>query len=204
MQTSPIYRNAVIYETIMRLLYRQGYDDRFRALAALIPQGSSALDLCCGPGTLFRRYLKQKGVRYTGLDINAGFVQRVSASGAGALLWNLNDARPLPRAQYVIMQSSLYHFLPDARAIVERMMKAAEKRVLIAEPIRNIVSSRATVVAALARKLSDPGTGDQPHRFDERRLDSLLEPFGKRGQIVQARLIAGGREKLYVLATESG
>ena len=204
MQTSPIYRNAVIYETTMRLLYGRGYDDRFRALSALIPEGSTALDLCCGPGTLFRRYLRQKGVRYTGLDINAGFVQRLSASGAGALLWNLNDARPLPRAQYVIMQSSLYHFLPDARVIVERMMKAAERQVLIAEPIRNVVSSHVTMLSAVARKLSDPGTGDQPHRFDEQRLDALLEPFGKRGQILQTRLIAGGREKLYVLASENG
>ena len=186
----------------MRVLYGRGYDDRFRALADLVPDGSSALDVCCGPGTLFRRYLRHKRVRYTGLDINAGFVARVSASGADGLLWNLEEIRPLPRAEYVIMQASLYHFLPDARSVVERMMRAAEKRVLIAEPIRNIVSSDVPVLAALARKLSNPGTGDQPHRFDEARLDALLEPFTNRGLVLQARLIAGGREKLFVLNAE--
>jgi SAM-dependent methyltransferase len=203
-RTSPIYRNAAIYEATMRVLYGRGYEDRFQALADLIPEGSSALDLCCGPGTLFRRYLKQKGVRYIGLDVNAGFIDRVSASGADGLLWNLEETRPLPRAEYVIMQASLYHFLPDARSVVERMMRAAQKRVLIAEPIRNIVSSEVPLLAALARKLSNPGTGDQPRRFDEARLDALLEPFKDRGLVLQARLIAGGREKLFVLNAESG
>lgn len=202
MGTSLIYRNAAIYEIAMRVLYGRGYDDRFTALADLIPEGSSALDVCCGPGTLFHRYLRQKRVRYTGLDINAGFVERLSASGAGAFLWNLHEARPLPRAQYVIMQASLYHFLPDAAPVVDRMMRAAEKQVLIAEPIRNVASSRMAALTLLAGKLSDPGTGGQPHRFDEERLDSLMEPFKRRGLVRQARLIAGGREKLYVLASE--
>src|SRR5262249_20572640 len=114
------------------------------------------------------------------------------------------ETRPLPRAQYVIMQASLYHFLPHALSVVDRMMQAAEKRVLIAEPIRNMVSSDVPVLTVLARKLTNPGTGEQPHRFDEVRLDTLLEPFKARGQVLQARLIAGGREKLYVLASESG
>ena len=115
MRTSPIYRNAVLYEAAMRVLYGRAYHDRDRALADVIPDGSSVLDLCCGPGTLFRRYLKRKGVRYTGLDINAGFVARLSASGAVGLVWNLEESRPLPRAEYVVMQASLYHFLALGR-----------------------------------------------------------------------------------------
>jgi hypothetical protein len=100
------------------------------------------------------------------------------------------------------MQASLYHFLPHALSMVERMMQAAERQVLIAEPIRNLLNSRVPLLAALARKCANPGTGDQPHRFDEARLDALLETYRQRGQVVQARLIAGGREKLYVLAAE--
>jgi SAM-dependent methyltransferase len=203
-RTSPIYRNAVLYEAVMRALYGRGYHDRFRALADLIPNGCSVLDVCCGPGTLFRRYLRRKGVRYTGLDINAGFVARVLASGADGLVWDVEEIRPLPRAEYIIMQASLYHFLPHALPLVERLMTAAEKRVLLAEPIRNVASSSVPVLSTLARKLSNPGTGDQPHRFDEARLDALLEPFKRRGQLLHARLIAGGREKLYVLDSENG
>ena len=200
MTASLIYKNAVIYEGLMRALYGSAYHARFEALAELIPEGGSVLDVCCGPATLFHRYLRQKAVYYTGLDINRTFIERLSASGGIGMVWNLEEDRPLPRNQYVIMQSSLYHFLPDAAPIVERMLAAAERKVLIAEPIRNVADSPSPLLALLARKLTNPGTGDQPHRFNEARLDALLQPYRQRGQVVESRLIAGGREKLYVLA----
>jgi SAM-dependent methyltransferase len=183
----------------MRALYGRGYVDRFRSVAELIAEGSSVLDVCCGPGTLFHRYLKTKGVHYTGLDINGNFVGRLSARGATGLIWNLNDVRPLPRAEYVIMQGSLYHFLPEVSNVIERMIAAAEKRVLIAEPIRNVTDSQIFLLAFFARKLTNPGTGDQPNRFNEVRLDALMERYRALGHNVQSRLIAGGREKLYIL-----
>src|SRR6266851_6442840 len=119
MATSLIYHNAFIYEGLMRVLYGSGYNGRFQTVADLIPEGGSVLDVCCGPGTLFHRYLKRKGVRYTGLDINAGFVARLSASGAVGLVWNLQESRPLPPAEYVVKQASLYHFLPHALSMGE-------------------------------------------------------------------------------------
>src|SRR5215813_1312360 len=204
MTTSLIYQNAFIYEGLMRALYGSAYHGRFEALAERIPEGGSVLDVCCGPATLFHRYLKHKNVSYTGIDINPAFIQRLSARGGAGLVWNLEEDRPLPRRQYVIMQSSLYHFLPDAAPIVERMLAAAQKQVLIAEPIRNVADSQNALLAFLARKLTNPGTGDQPHRFNEARLDALLQPYRQRGQVVESRLIAGGREKLYVLAPGGG
>jgi len=201
MTTSFIYHNAFIYEGLMRVLYGSGYNGRFQTLADLIPQGGSVLDVCCGPATLFHRYLKKKGVHYTGLDINSAFIERLSASGATGMVWNLEEDRPLPRTEYVIMQASLYHFLSDPVPVVKRMLAAAEKQVLIAEPIRNVADSQSALLAFLARKLTNPGTGDQPNRFNESRLDALLEPYRQRGQVVESRLIAGGREKLYILAT---
>ena len=199
MTASLIYSNASIYEGVMRALYGRGYADRFRSVAELIAEGSSVLDVCCGPGTLFHRFLKTKGVHYTGLDINRNFVERLSARGATGLIWNLNEARPLPRAEYVIMQASLYHFLPEVSNVIERMIAAAEKRVLIAEPIRNVSDSQIFLLAFFAHKLTNPGTGDQANRFNEAKLDALMERYSALGHNVQSRLIAGGREKLYVL-----
>src|SRR5438132_2923277 len=114
-----IYSHASIYEAVMRALYGRGYNERFRPVAELIAEGSSVLDVCCGPGTLFHRYLKTKGVHYTGLDINRHFIERLSAGGATGLIWNLHEARPLPPADYVIMQGSLYHFLPEASSVIK-------------------------------------------------------------------------------------
>ena len=201
MRASLIYRNADAYEAVMRLLYGRWYNERFQSLAQVIEEGSSVLDVCCGPGTLFHRYLKAKGVDYIGLDINQHFIHRVRAGGATGIIWDLKENRPLPRAQYVLIQSSLYHFLPDASSVVQRMILAAEKQVLIAEPIRNMADSRARSLAFLSRKLTNPGTGDQPSRFNETRLDALMEQYQLRGYSVRGELIAGGREKLYILDT---
>jgi len=202
MTTSLIYRNAFIYETLMLGLYGSAYHDRYRAIAQLIPEGGSVLDVCCGPATLFHRYLRQKGVHYTGLDINPRFIERLRSNGATGMVWNVEENRPLPRAEYVVMQASLYHFLPDAWPVIQRLRSAAQQRLLIAEPVRNVADSRIPPLAFLARKFTNPGTGDQPNRFNEARLDALLDAYRRQGQVLQSRLIAGGREKLYVLSAE--
>ncbi len=37
------------------------------------------------------------------------------------------------------------------------------------------------------------------NRFNEARLDALMEPYRQRGHAIRSQLIAGGREKLYIL-----
>src|SRR5713101_1249799 len=109
----------------MVALYGRHYAGRYRAIADLIPSGSSVLDLCCGPGILYERYLRAKSVDYTGIDVNRCFLDRIGRLGARAIDRDLHEPGPLPPADSVIMQASLYHFLPDAAPIVERMIEAA-------------------------------------------------------------------------------
>ena len=97
------------------------------------------------------------------------------------------------------MQASLYQFLPDPRPVLRRLRAAARERVIVAEPIRNLADSEIRMLAFLARKFTNPGTGEQPNRFDESRLDALLRPYHERGQVLESRLISGEREKLYIL-----
>jgi SAM-dependent methyltransferase len=196
--TGFVYRSALVYELVMFLLYGRHYSARYRAVAGLIPEGAEVLDVCCGPATLYHRYLRPKGVRYTGLDLNARFVRRLARGGARGQLWDVRDGRPLPRADYVVMQASLYQFLPGAAAVVGRLCEAARERVLLAEPVRNLADSRVPLLAALARRQTDPGSGAQPHRFTEATLDTLLAPFASR--LRGSFLLPGGREKLYLLA----
>jgi len=181
----------------MRLLYGRHYRSRYFALAELIPAGASVLDLCCGPGLLYTRYLKHKSIKYVGMDVNRKFIDELTSHGGEGTVADLRSNEPLPKADYVVMQASLYHFLPDASPIVQRMLEAARERVIIAEPIQNLTSSRNPLVALAGRFLTNPGSGDQPHRFTESRLDQLLASFGPR--LVQSFLIPGGREKIYVL-----
>lgn len=183
----------------MLALYGRHYPSRYRAIADLIPAGASVVDLCCGPALLFSRYLRHKNVRYTGLDVNAGFIEKLIRAGGTGEVWDLRKDEPLPRADYLIMQASLYHFLPDALPVVERMIKAARRQVILAEPIRNLATSASPLLAMLGRVFTNPGVGEQSHRFTEESLDELFSFYGS--QVDRSFLIAGGREKVYIINT---
>jgi SAM-dependent methyltransferase len=198
--TSLVYRSAAGYELLMRALYGRNYAARLRVVADRVPPGASVLELCPGPGALYERHLRARAGAYTGVDVNDRFVTRLRGLGAEALVHDLvTSGPPLPSADVVIMQASLYHFLPGANTIVDRMLAAARDRVIIAEPIRNLSASRVPLVALIGRRAADPGAGGDGHaqRFDEPGLDRLMRPYERR--TVEAFTIPGGREKVYVL-----
>lgn len=195
---SLVYRSALVYELIMRALYGRHYGARLRSVAGEVADGSSVLELCCGPGTLYKRHLAGRVGRYVGLDVNTGFVDQLIREGVEARVVDLSDNRPLPEADVVIMQASLYHFLPDARQVLERMLQAAADRVVISEPVRNLSTSAIPGLARVGRGAADPGVGGHGDRFTEATLDELMD--GYRERILRSFLIPGGREKVYVLA----
>jgi SAM-dependent methyltransferase len=184
----------------MLLLYGRHYTSRYRAIAELIPAGTSVLDLCCGPALLYDRYLRKRDVEYTGLDINANFIARLIRRGGRGQVRDLRSEQSLPPADYVIMQASLYHFLPDAFHIVDRMLQAARQRVIIAEPTRNLATSESRFLSLLGRRLTNPGSGEPSLRFTEASLAEFFSRYGSR--VIQSFSIAGGREHLYMLNAE--
>jgi SAM-dependent methyltransferase len=196
---SLIYRSAAGYELLMRALYGRHYSARMRAVADEVPPGSSVLELCCGPATLYRRFLRSRAASYVGVDVNAGFVETLRRRGIDARQLDLAGADiDLPSADVVIIQASLYHFLPDAQRIVDRMLAVAGQRVIVSEPVRNLASSGVPIVRRIGRRAADPGTGGHATRFDERTLEALMERF--RGRILKSFAIPGGREHVYVLS----
>lgn len=196
MAATILYRDERLYGLAMRALYGRHYDSRDRVVAELVPAGAEVLDVCCGPATIFRRHLRSKDVSYHGLDVNPGFVERLRALGIRAELWDASEPTPLPRADLVMMQASLYHFLPDPRPVIDRMLAAARELVIISEPVRNLSTSRLTPLAALGRRATRVRAGSS-ERFDERRLDALMDRYA--GAVRERLLIPGGREKVYVL-----
>jgi SAM-dependent methyltransferase len=183
----------------MRVLYGRHHADRLRAVADQVPLHCSVLELCCGPATLYRRHLRGVAESYIGLDVNERFVRRLQAEGIDARRLELAaDGGPLPAADVVIMQASLYHFLPDAAAIIDQMLAAARRRVIVSEPVRNLAASDVPLIRSLGSRAADPGVGGHAHRFTEETFDRLMERYADR--VLAARLIPGGRDKLYVLA----
>jgi len=196
--TSLIYRSSSLYELAMLALYGRHYGSRYRAIAELVPNGSIVLDLCCGPALLYHRYLRHKSVRYTGLDVNAEFIDRLTRRGASGQVRDLRSEEALPEADYVIMQASLYHFLPDPSPVMDRMLRAARRQVIVSEPIRNLSSSDSRLAALVGKLLTDPGVGNHSQRFNEASLDQFFLRY--RSLVQQSFLAAGGREKLYILS----
>lgn len=193
---SLIYRSPFLYELSMRALYGRHYEARYRAIADLIEPQSTVLDLCCGPAVIYQRHLRHKHVVYTGLDINETFVRKVIDVGGLGNLRDIRDPQPLPRTDYVLMQASLYHFLPDPRPVLSRMLEAATRAVIVAEPIRNLTTSRLPLIGSFSGLLTNAGSGSERSRFTEPDLDQVVTEVlgGTDGSF----LINGGREKVYV------
>jgi len=198
MSTSVVYRSALGYELLMRVLYGAHYTARMRAVADQVPFGSSVLELCCGPGTLYRRYLQARASAYIGLDVNARFIAELRRRGVDARVVDLRRSdQPLPEADVALMQASLYHFLPEAGELIDRMLAAARERVIVSEPVRNLASSRISIIRAVGRVAADPGVGGHAQRFNEQTLEELMGRYRER--LRDQFTIPGGREKVYVL-----
>jgi hypothetical protein len=201
--TSLVYRSSVGYELLMRVLYGRHYDDRMRAVAAEVPDGASVLELCCGPGTLYLRYLRARTSAYTGVDVNPRFVKQLRQRGVDARLLDLaSSTGDLPAADVVVLQASLYHFLPAPERILDRMVAGAHDRVIVSEPVRNLASSDLPLVGRIGRRAADPGVGGHAHRFTEKTLADMMAGYVDR--VLKSFLIPGGRERVYVLAAGSG
>jgi SAM-dependent methyltransferase len=196
---SLIYRSAAGYELLMRALYGRHYGDRMRVVAEQVPNGASVLELCCGPGTLYLRHLRARTSGYIGIDVNPRFVAQLKARGVDARRLDLAAGEePLPHADVAILQASLYHFLPRAERIVDRMLAAARERVIVSEPVRNLASSEVALIARLGRRAADPGVGGHAQRFTEETLEALMARYRER--ILRSLPIPGGREVVYVLS----
>lgn len=199
--SSPIYWHPVLYKTTMRLLYGKGYENRYEEVVRWIPPGSSVYEACAGDCRLYLRYLRPLGIDYRAGDFNSRFVEHGRRHGIAIDLLDLRKDR-VPLADVVILQASLYQFLPDAGEILTRLAASAKKRLVLVEPVRNLASSKNPVVAWLGKL--GAGTKDQTHagRFTEKTISALMaETFGNR--VVHAQLIAEGREKLFCVSTEN-
>ena len=174
----------------MRVRYGRHYADRMRAVANEVPHGASVLELCCGPGALYTRCLEPRVGSYVGLDRNPAFVKRLKRRGVDAHVADLTRSDPrLPDAEVVIMQASLYHFLPRPEPLLDRMLAAASDRVIVSEPLNHRSSN--------GRRGDHAAVPEAARRFTATALDALFDRY--RARVIKAALIPGGREKLYVL-----
>jgi trans-aconitate methyltransferase len=185
-----IERNPAAYELLMRVRHGRQFSERMRTVAAEVPPASAVVELCCGAGTLYTHYLRGNVSSYIGLDVNERFVAMLRRRGIDARPMDLSDSHePIPSGDVLIIQGAMHEFLPDADHILNRMLAAARRLVVVSEPILAPVSSPSAwrrLIPTYSRR-----------RFTEKALDELFEPC--RELLLKTTLLAGGCEKLYVL-----
>lgn len=175
--TGFIYKHPVFYRSTMKWLYGKDYEQHYKSVAELIVRGESVTELCMGDGYLYDRYLSNKEVDYTGLEINKRFIQHAKTKNINCIECDVAVAA-IPKANVVLIQAGLYQFIPNAGEIVKRMVDAATRCVIIAEPIRNLSQSKNPVIRSVAKRSTNPGTGNTPKRFTEESLQELLNALG--------------------------
>jgi len=185
---SPIYWHSGLYHLAMRQLAGEYFAHRYNSLAELIPEKASVTDVCMGDAYLYSGYLAGKQVHYVGLDINKTFVRSAMRKGIRARVVDVmsEDIEP---ADYVVMQGSLYQFIPNEKRVVRKLLDAAKRQLIISEPIRNRAQSNNRLVSFLAKHAVNPGNGHRLERFNE---DRLLECFRLFEEFKTIIIVPGG------------
>ncbi len=171
------YAHPWTYSAIMRVLHWGEFETRYSAVAEHVPAGASVVDLCCGDAALAARIPQAKS--YLGLDANQRFIDHAKRRGIDARLW---DARtmPIPQADIVVIQSSLYQFHPEDADLVRKAFAAATQRVVIAEPVVNWATHGKPWQKFLARRMTRVSGRKFDFRHDEATLEALVRTLPSR------------------------
>ena len=194
---SLVYQSRIIYTLFMKCLYGKHYKYRYRAIAEKIPRWASVTDVCSGDSVLYTRYLKGKN-KYTGIDINP----LMAFNSKWAKIIKVDIVKEaIPKADYVVMQGSLYQFIPNHKEIINKMLDSARYKVIISEPVINLVNSKNKIISTIAKYITNPGIGNNNFRFTKESLNKDLQRYFKQ-YIEDIYFIAGGRDMVVVLNTK--
>jgi glycosyltransferase involved in cell wall biosynthesis len=171
---SPVYWSAAGYDRAMDALCGP-YDEKILAdVVRRIPDGSSVVDVCGGTGRL-APLLRRKRCSYIGLDFNGAFVRSARRRGIDARLFDLLRD-PIPRADYVVLCSSFYHFHEHAPEILGKLTAAARTAVIVSEPV--VALGGSLMPRVLRDRLTQPGIGDASYRYDLPSFKALAQANG--------------------------
>jgi hypothetical protein len=188
-----IYKNILLYQLFMRMLYGRHFEDRYKAVAAQIPSGSSVMDICAGDAYLYTNFLKHNGNDYLAIDNSPFFINSAQKRNIACIQLNVSED-PLPVADVVVMMASLYQFIPHEKRVIQKLLDSARKKLVITEPISNLSASANLYIRKLAQRLSIPFQASQQYegkRFDRPALENLFRSFKELSEI---KTIPGERE----------
>ena len=189
-----IYQVPALYRLLMRLGYGPDYAARYALVADRIGEPDDVLEVCCGHLGLYR-HLRHRGLvrSYVGLEQAPAMLRLARRGGVDVRAFDVRAGDALPAAGTVIMQASLYQFHDLADTLLPRLWAAARRRLVIAEPVRNLSQSRSRVARWAARALTRTPDGRiRTFRYTEATLFELY----RRCNVPVSRVdrTPGGRE----------
>jgi len=184
-----IYQNPFLYNIAVRLVYGKNFEKHYRFVADNIKGNWSVLDLCCGDCHL--KSFLNKTVKYEGRDFNDVFIRHAGTKGINVSYCDLR--KPLQeqkKVDCVIMMGSLHQFMPEEDRVINDMKRIASKRVIINEPVKNVVSSENKWVSVLAKIISNPDN-EKISNIKRFSRDDVVGIFKRHGV---TRIIDGGKD----------
>ena len=172
---SILYWHPYIYKFLMKLRFKKYFNERYEAINELIPAGSSVVDVCCGDSFLYS-FLKNKKIEYLGLDFNPSFIKNSIKQGINVKLFNIYED-PIPPADFVVIQASLYQFIPNHQKLLHKLYNSANKYLIITETIDSYGSSNNKFISFVGKILNNPGDGIKKERFTYLTFKKAIEPF---------------------------
>jgi trans-aconitate methyltransferase len=181
----------------MRLLYGRYFKARYQSIAALIPPGAEIIEVCSGDCRLYQKFLRKKEVDYLGLDYSPQFIKYAHQRGIKAAQFDVRT-QSIPPADFLIMHASLYQFIPDEKMVLEKLLASSKKKVIIAEPIRNLSDSRLVLIAQASRHLTKTVPGQSRNTGKRFSSENLFNLFHAYNEFERCFRIPGGREMIGV------
>ena len=162
----------------MHVLYSFKYHQRFDDVLKLVSEKEKKIFELCFGDIYIAEQCRTRGIEWTGVDINDGFVKYASDSGYNAHCVDLMKLQEFPVADVCIMMGSLYHFYDEIESLLFKMLNSAPL-VIISEPVGNL-SSKKGMIGKISRKLTNAGKGPESFRFDGKKIIEILNNYSSK------------------------
>ena len=160
-----IYKSSWFYEFCVRCLYGPAYEDRYRPVADEIPSHAEVLDICCGDFQIYKKYLKQRQIRYTGLDKSKAFARCAGKSGIPFIQGDVTREK-IPRSDYILLMGSLYQFYDESGPLLRTLLKAANQKLIVTEDLKSLGRRENLFVSGCAQLMTGAKKRFSPESFD--------------------------------------
>jgi hypothetical protein len=149
-----------------------------------------------GDAYFYRHYLSKKNIRYSCADINPVFVRHAKNKGLQVSLLDIPKGA-IPPADIILLQGSLYHFIPDEGALIRRLLGACRSQVIISESTENLSNDSRPLKSMIGTFLSKAKSGQSKIKFTAEMLKASFAPFEKHISVWEES--PGNRELIVVL-----